>query len=95
MRLADPIALYRSEQALGRGTTPQLDRLLTVACALIEGEHTDELVADTATAEGGIPLLTVPGAGHTMMLDNPDGFAQAVADALDSLGARAPYSSGA
>ncbi len=30
----------------------------------------------------GIPVIEVPGAGHNLMLDNPDGFAAALARSL-------------
>jgi pimeloyl-ACP methyl ester carboxylesterase len=88
MRLADPVALYRSELALGRGTTPMMGELLlnlAVPCALIEGEHTAEHTDDPALRAAGIPVLVVADAGHTMMIDNPTGFAHAIAHALTDL----------
>ena len=40
---------------------------------------------DPAIRAAGIPVHVVAGAGHVMMLDNPVGFARAIADALDGL----------
>ncbi len=93
MRLADPVALYRSERALGRGTTPMMGELLlnlTVPCALVEGERTAELADDPSLRAAGLPVLVVADAGHTMMLDNPTGFARAIAQALTDLGRLRP-----
>ena len=88
MRLADPVALYRTEMALGRGMTTMLDEvLLTLAVprAIVEGEKSGWLGDDPAIRAAGIPVHVVAGAGHTMMLDNPAGFARAIAEALDEL----------
>lgn len=62
LRLADPVALYRTELALGRGTTPMMDELLfnlTVPWALIEGALTAELAEDPSIRASGIPLRVV------------------------------------
>jgi pimeloyl-ACP methyl ester carboxylesterase len=91
MRLADPIALYRTELALGRGTTPMMDELLlnlAVPCVLVEGERTSALADAPSKCVSGIRVLIVPGAGHTMMLDNPVAFARVIAEALDELATR-------
>jgi pimeloyl-ACP methyl ester carboxylesterase len=88
MRLADPVALYRTERALGRGTTPMMDELLlnfAVPCALVEGALTAELAEDPSIRASGIPLRVVSAAGHCMMLDNPAGFARAITEALADL----------
>ncbi|WP_367870050.1 hypothetical protein [Streptomyces aureus] len=37
--------------------------------------------AETVVAFG-VPVTEIPGAGHNLMLDNPDGFAAALAHAL-------------
>jgi pimeloyl-ACP methyl ester carboxylesterase len=91
MRLADPVGLYRTELALGRGTIPMMDQLLlklAVPCALVEGERTRELADAPSKCVSGIRVLIVPDAGHTMMLDNPVGFARVIAEALDELATR-------
>jgi pimeloyl-ACP methyl ester carboxylesterase len=84
MRLADPVAMYRSELALGPAM-PVLDEVLLglpMPCAVVEGERSGWLAGDPAIRAAGIAVHTVPDAGHTMMLDNPVGFAAAVVAAL-------------
>ena len=86
MRLTDPIALYRTELSLGRGTSPMMDELMSalpVPYVLLEGEYTAGLADDPSIRALGIPVTIVPEAGHTMMLDNPVAFAAALAVALD------------
>jgi len=85
MRLADPVAMYRSELALG-STMRVLDDVLLglpMPRAVVEGERSGWLAGDPAIRAAGIPVHVVPDAGHTMMLDNPVGFAAAVVAALD------------
>ena len=87
MRLADPVALYRTEMALARGMSP-LDGVLltlTVPRAIVEGEESGWLSGDPAIRAAGIPVHVVAGAGHVMMLDDPAGFARAITDALAEL----------
>jgi pimeloyl-ACP methyl ester carboxylesterase len=95
MRLADPMALYRTELALGRGTMPMMDELLlnlAVPCVVVEGERTGELADAPSKCVTGIRVLIVPGAGHTMMLDDPVAFAGVIAKALDELATRPLHS---
>ena len=90
MRLADPVAMHRSELALGPGMRNLHDDvLLTLAVprAIIEGELSGWLSGDPTIRAAGIPVRVVAGAGHVMMLDNPVGFARAIAESLDELGA--------
>jgi pimeloyl-ACP methyl ester carboxylesterase len=58
---------------------------LTIPCALVEGALTAELAEDPTIRASGIPLRVVSAAGHCMMLDNPAGFARAIAEALADL----------
>ncbi|SDC25719.1 Pimeloyl-ACP methyl ester carboxylesterase [Sanguibacter gelidistatuariae] len=84
MRLADPVAMYRSEHALG-ADMPVLDgvlRALAMPRAVVEGDRSGWLRDDPDLRAAGIPVYVVTDAGHTMMLDNPTGFAHAVAQAL-------------
>jgi pimeloyl-ACP methyl ester carboxylesterase len=37
---------------------------------------------DRLTADG-VDVRVIPGSGHDMLVDNPDGFAEAVADAVE------------
>ena len=77
--------MYRSELALG-STMRVLDDVLLglpMPRAVVEGERSGWLAGDPAIRAAGIPVHVVPDAGHTMMLDNPVGFAAAVVAALD------------
>lgn len=97
MRLADPVAMYRSETALGTTMTPLLDVLtrLPMPRAIIAGEVSGWLGGDSASndsafndatfEDAGIGVHVVAGATHVMMLENPVGFARAITDALGEL----------
>ncbi|WP_369148782.1 alpha/beta fold hydrolase [Streptomyces sp. R44] len=85
LRLADPRAVHRSAVALVEGSVPAPGDLLT-GLAVPRTFLVGELSLPDADAEKvaalGIPVTEVPGAGHNLMLDNPDGFAAALAGAL-------------
>ncbi|WP_086823765.1 alpha/beta fold hydrolase [Streptomyces sp. NRRL B-24572] len=85
LRLADPRAVHRSAVALVEGSVPAPGDLLA-ALAVPRTFLVGELSLPDADAEKaaglGIPVTEVPGAGHNLMLDNPDGFATALARAL-------------
>ncbi|WP_407341941.1 alpha/beta fold hydrolase [Pengzhenrongella phosphoraccumulans] len=88
MRLADPVAFYRTETALGsQAALVSRDLLLNLAvpCALVLGELTADLAYDPAIFTSTVPIRTVVGAAHCMMLDNPSGFATAIVETLDEL----------
>ncbi|GAB2708486.1 alpha/beta fold hydrolase [Kitasatospora kifunensis] len=81
MRLAGRTALHRSAVHLTRGTTPTMRELLLglpIPRAFIHP------AADgTAHLPGpGVRHFAIPEAGHNVMLDNPQAFARAVAEAL-------------
>jgi pimeloyl-ACP methyl ester carboxylesterase len=92
--LASPRAMYRTARALVELTRPtireqliRLDRPRT----FIVGAWTvaaEEKPPSGEAGEGlkgtGVRVLTVPDAGHPMMFQNPDGFAAAIGDALQS-----------
>ncbi|MFG3437133.1 alpha/beta fold hydrolase [Nonomuraea sp. NPDC047897] len=87
MRLAGPEALYRSAMNLLRGTVPTMRENLeqltiprTFLHPAVDGPRAD---APSLTA-AGVSVLAVPDCGHNIMLDNLDGFARAVADALSA-----------
>lgn len=88
MRLADPVAQYRSEMALGPTMEPLGATLLGLPMprAVVEGDRTGWLYDDPALAEAGIRVHVMTDAGHTMMLDHPGAFARVVAEAFDAMG---------
>ncbi|MEU9588953.1 alpha/beta fold hydrolase [Streptomyces sp. NPDC048219] len=82
MRLADPRALHRSAVGLRRGSEPVMRTLLEGLSAdrvYLQGESSGELAGRQALEAAGVRVVTVPGAGHNVMFDNPDAFAAAVA----------------
>ncbi|WP_333768762.1 alpha/beta fold hydrolase [Streptomyces sp. IBSBF 2435] len=84
MRLADPLALHRSACGLVRGTEPTMRAMLTgldIPRTYLVGE-TGDAVADLAgLAASGVRVITVPGAGHCIMFDNPRAYAAAISAA--------------
>ncbi|GGS74392.1 alpha/beta hydrolase [Streptomyces tanashiensis] len=82
MRLADPLALHRSSVHLVRGTEPVMREMFLhsrVPRVYLQGELSGELRGAEELREAGVDVVTVPGAGHNIMFDNPDAFAHAVA----------------
>ncbi|MBP2055054.1 pimeloyl-ACP methyl ester carboxylesterase [Streptomyces griseochromogenes] len=81
MRLADPRALHRSAVGLRRGSDPVMRTMLeglTIDRVYLQGEHSGELQGREDLEAAGVRVVTVPGAGHNVMFDNPDAFAAAV-----------------
>jgi len=86
LQACDPIALHRSAVSLIASRRPtyreQLARL-TLARTFIYGDknvpnpNVDRLIAD------GVVVRVLAGSGHDMLVDNPDGFAEIVADAVE------------
>lgn len=90
LQVAAPHGLHRTATSLVRGTEPMMrERFLqmTIPRTFIVGEQSLQNPDMASIAAGlpsyGIAVATVPGAGHGMMIDNPTGFAQAVAAAID------------
>lgn len=90
--LASPRAMHRTARALVELTRPTIRELLLsldVPRAFIVGERTLEGERPQSGEAGdglegtGVRVLVVPGAGHPMMFQNPDGFASAIAEALE------------
>lgn len=82
MRLADPRALHRSATGLWRGSNPPAREILEglpVDRVYLQGELSGELAGRQALEASGVRVVTVPGAGHNVMFDNPDAFVAAVA----------------
>ncbi|GGN50997.1 alpha/beta hydrolase [Streptomyces albiflavescens] len=82
MRLADPRALHRTATGLGRGTNPTMRRMLealTVDRVYLQGELSGELPGRERLETAGVRVVTVPGAGHNVMFDNPGALAAEIA----------------
>ncbi|WP_369244852.1 alpha/beta fold hydrolase [Streptomyces sp. R41] len=82
MRLADPRALHRTATGLRRGTNPTMRRMLeelTADRVYLQGELSGELSGREGLEAAGVRVVTVPGAGHNVMFDNPDAFAAEIA----------------
>ncbi|MFD0417655.1 alpha/beta fold hydrolase [Streptomyces sp. NPDC127108] len=82
MRLADPRALHRSATGLVRGTDPTMRVMLmglSVERVFLQGALSEELVGREELVASGVRVVTVPDAGHNVMLDNAKAFAAAVA----------------
>jgi len=82
MRLADPRALHRSAAGLRRGSDPVMRAILEglpMDRVYLQGDLSGELAGREALEAAGVRVVTVPGAGHNVMFDNPDAFVAAVA----------------
>jgi pimeloyl-ACP methyl ester carboxylesterase len=82
MRLTDPRALYRSAVGLRLGSEPIMRDILeglSIDRLYLQGELSGELPGREALQAAGVRVVTVPGAGHNVMFDNPAAFAAAVA----------------
>jgi pimeloyl-ACP methyl ester carboxylesterase len=87
MRLADPVALHRSATGLVELPDPTPAALLAglrIPCTYLLGER--NLGVPGVDPDVGVPVRVVPGAGHDMFIDNPDGFAETLADVLHHRG---------
>lgn len=85
MRLAGLEALHRSAVHLTRGSVPLMRELLmelTIPRTYLLPEADGPLPGADALAEAGVAVVPVPDCGHNIMLDNPDAFARATANAL-------------
>lgn len=82
MRLADPRALHRTAVGLRRGSEPVMRSILEelpIDRVYVQGELSGELAGREALVASGVRVVTVAGAGHNVMFDNPDAFVAAVA----------------
>jgi pimeloyl-ACP methyl ester carboxylesterase len=87
MRIADPIAMYRSEQSLGKNMPTDLtDRLLRLPMprAFIQGEYSTAPHNEDKIVAANIPIITISRAGHNMMLDNQAEFISTLNSLLNS-----------
>ncbi|MDR6975101.1 pimeloyl-ACP methyl ester carboxylesterase [Streptomyces sp. 3330] len=83
MRLADPRALHRTAVGLRRGSDPVMREILAgldgVERVYLQGGLSGALDGADALEAAGVRVVTVPGAGHNVMFDDPDAFVRAVA----------------
>lgn len=82
MRLADPTALHRSAFGLRTGTQPTVRQLLMalpIPRAFLVGALSTPLAGRSELEAAGVRVVTIPEAGHNIMLDNPQAFAEQIA----------------
>lgn len=85
MRLAGRTGLYRSAVNLAAGTTPTMRELLLeleVPRSFLHPEADGSPSGAEELEAAGVAVVPVPECGHNIMLDNPEGFARAAAEAL-------------
>ncbi|QCX80890.1 2-hydroxymuconate semialdehyde hydrolase [Streptomyces sp. YIM 121038] len=78
MRLTDPRALHRSATGLVRGTSPTMRAMLmalSVERVYVQGALSGDVPGGDDLEASGVRVVTVPAAGHNVMLDNPAAFA--------------------
>jgi len=86
---ADPTGLYRSAVSLIAERSPTYREHLyglEIPRTYIFSEESLPAPDFERLANAGIDVRIVPRAGHHMMIDNPDGFATVLADAIQQAG---------
>lgn len=81
---AQPEILHRSAVSLLADRTPSFEKTLAslrIPRVIIAGERT-QVAPDLLPDD--VPLIRIPDAGHSMMSENPDAYARAVAAAVTS-----------
>jgi pimeloyl-ACP methyl ester carboxylesterase len=85
LRLASPIAVFRSARGLVDGTSPTMRELfyrLEIPRTFISGGEGEPLRDPEGMVASGVRLEVIAGAGHMVMDDDLDGYVSAVARAL-------------
>ncbi|KNB53012.1 alpha/beta fold hydrolase [Streptomyces caatingaensis] len=82
MRLAGREALHRSAVHLAKGAVRGVLMELDVPRTFLVPAADGPLPGADALSAAGVDVVAVPDCGHNIMLDNPDAFARAAADAL-------------
>lgn len=92
LAIASPLAIYRTARSRTgerEVTFRELLLGLDMPRSFVVGSRTLEAEEKPASGEAGeglegtaVKRIVVPNAGHLMMFDNPDGFAEAIAQAL-------------
>jgi len=81
--LTSPHAMHRSARSLVAERTPTFRQGLEdlrIPRTFLIGERSD--YPEAQRLRNGVNIVIVPAAGHVMNVDNPDGFAGAMADAV-------------
>ena len=85
LRLASPVAFFRSARGLIEGTSPTMRELLcglSIPRTFISGELGEPLRDAEGLVASGVRLERVPGAGHMIMEDDLQAYVEAVARGL-------------
>ena len=86
LRLASPVAFFRSARGLIEGTSPTMRELfygLAIPRTFISGELGEPLRDAEGMVASGVRLERVPGAGHMIMEDDLEAYVVAVARGLE------------
>ncbi|WP_018348832.1 alpha/beta fold hydrolase [Longispora albida] len=78
MRLAAPVALYRSAVSLTKTGVRDRLRNLTIPRAFVYPAEDGALPGEAELVASGVRVRAVADSGHNIMLDNPEAFANAV-----------------
>jgi pimeloyl-ACP methyl ester carboxylesterase len=85
LRLCDPRAVYRSAVWLVAGTRPTMREVFTglgIPRTFIVGDAGEPLVDAAGLQASGVRIVTIAGAGHMLMDDQPEAFVAALEAAL-------------
>ena len=88
MRLAGPVALYRSAANLAQLSCRETLKGLAIPRTYLYPAADGELLGAHALIASGARVIAVPDCGHNIMLDNPEAFVNEVAAATSSRGTR-------
>jgi len=86
LRIASPIAVYRSAVGLVSGSRPTMRELFTamrIPRTFVVGDRGEELLDADGLRAAGVEVTTIGDAGHMMMDDQPEAFVAAIARGLN------------
>lgn len=85
LRHCDPVAIHRCAVGLTTGTTPTMRAMFVaqrIPRTFIKGDHGEPLLDGAGLEAAGVRVVTIPDAGHMMMMDNAPAFMAALVDGL-------------
>lgn len=85
LRHCDAVAIHRCAVGLTTGTTPTMRAMFVaqrIPRTFIKGDRGEPLLDEAGLEAAGVRVVTIPDAGHMMMLDNPPAFVAAMVDGL-------------